>query len=97
MAVCRACRFCVRYCFYTTFIPNGVVIIPRGPAHAGAAPEPGDPVPTPDWMTAEDWEAWCDATFDLGEESPPGLGWDDEEEGARIQEVKRAQLTEPPA
>jgi hypothetical protein len=48
-------------------------------------------------MTAEDWEAWCDATFDLGEEPPPGLGWDDEEEGARIQEVKRAQLTEPPA
>jgi hypothetical protein len=46
-------------------------------------------------MTAEDWEAWCDATFDLGEESPPGLGWDDEEEEARIQEVKRAQLTEP--
>jgi hypothetical protein len=33
-------------------------------------------------MTAEDWEAWCDATFDLGEEPPPGLGWDDEEEDA---------------
>ena len=56
--------------------------MPRGPAHAGAAPEPGDPVPTPDWMTAEDWEAWCDATFDLGEEPPPGSGWDDEEEDA---------------
>jgi len=56
--------------------------MPRGPAHAGAAPESGDPVPTPDWMTAEDWEAWCDATFDLGEEPPPGSGWDDEEEDA---------------
>src|SRR5881409_595529 len=53
--------------------------MPRGPAHADAAPEPGDPVPTPDWMTAEDWEAWCDATADLDDE-PPELGWDEEEE-----------------
>ena len=33
-------------------------------------------------MTAEDWEAWCDATFDPGEDPPPGSGWDDEEEDA---------------
>ena len=66
--------------FYTTFsIPNGVVCMPRGPAHADPAPEPGDPVPTPDWMTEEDWEAWCDATSALDDE-PPGLGEEDEEE-----------------
>ncbi len=53
--------------------------MPRGPAHADPASEPGDPVPTPDWMTAEDWEAWCDATAELDDE-PPGSGWDDEEE-----------------
>ncbi|HET9974029.1 MAG TPA: DUF222 domain-containing protein [Streptosporangiaceae bacterium] len=29
-------------------------------------------------MTAEDWEAWCDATADLDDE-PPDLGWDEEE------------------
>src|SRR5262245_18149615 len=63
--------------FYTILIPNGVVIMPRGPAHAGTAPEPADPVPAPDWMTPEDWAAWCDATADL-EDEPPGLGWDDE-------------------
>ena len=53
--------------------------MPRGPAHAGTAPEPADPIPTPDWMSAEDWEAWCDVTADLDDE-PPGSGWDDEEE-----------------
>jgi Domain of unknown function (DUF222) len=52
--------------------------MPRGPAHAGAGPEPGDPVPTPDWMSAEDWEAWCDAT--AVDDEPPGPGWDEEEE-----------------
>jgi len=52
--------------------------MPRGPAHAGTAQEPGDPVPTPDWMTAEDWEAWCDAT--AVDDEPPGPSWDDEEE-----------------
>ncbi|HET9972693.1 MAG TPA: hypothetical protein VFQ68_30960 [Streptosporangiaceae bacterium] len=30
-------------------------------------------------MTAEDWEAWCDATA-IDDEPPPGLGWDDEED-----------------
>ena len=33
-------------------------------------------------MTAEDWEAWCDATAVLDDEPPPGSGWDDEEEDA---------------
>ncbi len=52
--------------------------MPRGPAHAGAGPEPGDPVPAPDWMTAEDWEAWCDAA--AVDDEPPGPGWDEEED-----------------
>jgi Domain of unknown function (DUF222) len=67
--------------FYRSSIPNGVVIMPRGPAYAGAAPEPGDPVPAPDWMTAEDWEAWCDAAAAAEDGPPPDLGWDDEEPG----------------
>ncbi|HEU5386926.1 MAG TPA: DUF222 domain-containing protein [Streptosporangiaceae bacterium] len=29
-------------------------------------------------MSAEDWEAWCDATAAVDDE-PPGSGWDDEE------------------
>src|SRR5690349_24464397 len=53
--------------------------MPRGPAHAGAAPESGDPVPAPDWMTAEDWEAWCDAAADLDDGPPLDSGWDDED------------------
>ena len=53
--------------------------MPRGPAHAAAASEPGDPVPTPDWMTEEGWEASCDATAALDDE-PPGFGEEDEEE-----------------
>src|SRR5690348_15060158 len=58
--------------------------MPRGPAPAGAGRDadpawlPDDPVPTPDWMTEEDWEAWCDATAGL-DDQPPGSGWDDEE------------------
>jgi len=61
--------------------------MPRGPAPAGSGRDagpawlPDDPVPTPDWMTAADWEAWCDATVVLDDEPPPGLGWDDEEPG----------------
>jgi site-specific DNA recombinase len=31
--------------------------MPPGPAHADPASEPGDPVPSPDWMTAAEWEA----------------------------------------
>src|SRR5689334_1057653 len=71
--------------FDTTFIPNGVVIMPRRPAHAGAGRDadpaglPDEPVPTPDWMSAEDWEAWCDATAEVDDE-PPGSGWDDGDE-----------------
>ncbi len=64
--------------------------MPRGPAHAGAASEPGDPVPTPDWMTAEDWEAWCDATAVLDDE-PPGFGWDDEDEDPELAAAERVQ------
>jgi len=50
----------------------------RGPAHADPASEPGDPVPAPDWMTAEDWEAWCDLTAGAEEGPPPDLGWDED-------------------
>ena len=58
--------------------------MPRGPAHGGAGRDvdsawlPDEPVPAPDWMTAEDWEAWCDATAAVDDE-PPGSGRDDEE------------------
>jgi hypothetical protein len=58
--------------------------MPRGPAHGGAGRDvdpawlPDEPVPTPDWMSAEDWGAWCDATAAVDDE-PPGSGWDDEE------------------
>jgi len=31
-------------------------------------------------MTAEDWEAWCDATAELGDEPPPGSGGEDEDD-----------------
>src|SRR5579859_4149028 len=65
--------------------------MPPGPAHADPASEPGDPVPASDWMTAEDWEAWCDATApddelpaldDEGEEPDPAPGeWAGEASG----------------
>jgi len=45
--------------------------MPPGPAHADPAAEPGDPLPSPDWMTAADWEAWCDATAE--DDEPPAL------------------------
>ncbi|MGD0241060.1 MAG: hypothetical protein ABSB59_12125, partial [Streptosporangiaceae bacterium] len=51
----------------------------RDPAHADPASGPGDPVPTPDWMSEDEWLAWCDAAAD-GDEPPPGFGADDEEE-----------------
>jgi hypothetical protein len=51
--------------------------MPPGPAHADPAPEPGDPVPASDWMTAEDWEAWCDVT--VPDHEPPVLDEDEEE------------------
>ncbi|MGD0241550.1 MAG: DUF222 domain-containing protein [Streptosporangiaceae bacterium] len=53
--------------------------MPRDPAHADPASGPGDPVPAPDWMSAEDWEAWCELTA-VDDEPPPGFGEDDEEE-----------------
>jgi len=58
--------------------------MPQGPAYGGTGRDadpawlPDEPVPTPDWMSAEDWEAWCDATAAVDDE-PPGSGWDDEE------------------
>src|SRR6266702_1886832 len=64
--------------FYRSFLPNGEVLMPQGPAHADPAAEPGEPTPTPDWMTAEDWEAWCDATAEADE--PPDPDEEDEEE-----------------
>src|SRR4051794_40480805 len=62
--------------------------MPSGPAHADAASEPGDPLPAPDWMSAAEWEAWCDATAP-GDE-PPAFGEDEEpgpEPGAWIGQV----------
>jgi hypothetical protein len=62
--------------------------MPPGPAHADPASEPGDPVPASDWMSAAEWEAWCDATAP-GDE-PPGDGEDEEpdpETGAWAGEV----------
>jgi len=59
--------------------------MPRRPAHAGAGRDadpaglPDEPTPAPDWMTAGEWEAWCDLTAGLDDE-PPGSGWDDEDE-----------------
>src|SRR5690242_19042804 len=73
-------------CSIHSFIPNGVVIMPRGPAHAGAGRDadpaglPDEPVPAPDWMSAEDWEAWCDLTAEVDGGPPPDLGWDEAEE-----------------
>ena len=48
----------------------------RGPAPPGSgrdedpAREPREPTHTPDWMTEEDWQAWCDWQADQDE--PPG-------------------------
>src|SRR5690349_5507058 len=67
-------------CSIHSFLPNGVVIMPRGPAHADPASEPGDPVPAPDPMSAEEWEAWCDLTAGIEGGPPPDLGWDEEPE-----------------
>jgi Domain of unknown function (DUF222) len=66
--------------------------MPRDPAHADPASEPGDPVPAPDWMSAEEWLAWCDAAAAVDDEPPPDS--EDEEEpepdlapGERVTEV----------
>ena len=53
----------------------------RGPVPPGSgqgedpAREPRDPVPAPDPMTEEDWQAWCDSRVDQDEPPDP-----DEEE-----------------
>ncbi|HEV2537650.1 MAG TPA: hypothetical protein VGU21_09080, partial [Streptosporangiaceae bacterium] len=52
--------------------------MPSGPAHADPAAEPGDPVPALDWMSAADWEAWCDAT--AVDDEPPAPGDDEDED-----------------
>src|SRR5690242_12125154 len=58
--------------------------MPQGPAHGDAGRDadpawlPDEPVSTTDWMSTEDWEAWCDATAAVDDE-PPGSGRDDEE------------------
>ncbi|MGD0245180.1 MAG: hypothetical protein ABSB59_33315, partial [Streptosporangiaceae bacterium] len=56
--------------------------MPRDPAHADPASEPGDPVPTPDWLSAEEWEAWCDAT--AVDDGPPGPDEDEEEDDPEV-------------
>ncbi len=48
--------------------------MPSKPAHTDP---PSEPVPTPDWMTAQEWEAWCDATSE--DDEPPGLSEEEEE------------------
>ena len=60
--------------------------MPRGLAHAGAGRDsdpaglPNEPVPTPDWMSAEEWEEWCDLTAGAEDGPPPDLGWDEDPE-----------------
>jgi hypothetical protein len=51
--------------------------MPPGPAHADPASEPGDPIPASDWMSAAEWEAWCDAT--AADDEPPALDDDQAE------------------
>jgi uncharacterized protein DUF222 len=43
-------------------------------------------------MTAEDWEAWCDATAMLDDE-PPDLGWDDEDQDPELAPGERVAWT----
>ena len=57
--------------------------MPRGLAPAGAGRDsdpaglPNEPVPTPDWMSAEEWEEWCDLTAEAEDGPPRDLGWDE--------------------
>src|SRR4030088_971366 len=64
--------------FYRSILPNEGGVMPPGPAHADPAPEPGDPLPSRDWVTAAEGEAWCDAT--APDDEPPALGDDEDEE-----------------
>ena len=66
------------------------------------APSPSgwddDPVPTPDWMTEEEWLARCEASLD--KEPPPEYEdgfWDPEEIGTVIAEADRAAADEAAA
>jgi hypothetical protein len=49
--------------------------MPQGPAPASPGRDgdparvPREPVHTPDWMTGEEWQAWCD--FPAGQDEPP--------------------------
>ena len=69
-----------------SFIPNGVVLMPPGPAHAGGGRDagpaglPDEPVPALDWMTGAEWEAWCDLAAGAEGGPPPDLGWDEDPE-----------------
>jgi hypothetical protein len=65
--------------FYRLIFPNGEVRMPPEPAHADPADGPGDPAPPSDWMSAAEWEAWCDLTA-VDDEPPPDLEDEDEEE-----------------
>src|SRR5207302_580496 len=74
--------------FDRSILPDEGGVMPSGPAHADAASEPGDPLPAPDWMSAAEWEAWCDAT--APGDTPPVFGEDQEpgaEPGACIGQV----------
>ncbi|HEU5387529.1 MAG TPA: DUF222 domain-containing protein [Streptosporangiaceae bacterium] len=37
-------------------------------------------MPAPDWMTGEEWEAWCDLAAGAEDGPPPDLGWDEDPE-----------------
>ena len=61
-----------------SFLPNGggaclAGQLPGDPGRARTRPgSPREPVPTPDPMTEEDWQAWCDAAADDRDEPPDG-------------------------
>jgi hypothetical protein len=52
--------------------------MPQGPAPASPGRDgdparvPREPVHAPDWMTGEDWQAWCDSQVDQDEPPDPG-------------------------
>ncbi len=60
--------------------------MPHRPAAAGSGRdedpggEPREPVPTPDPMTAAEWEAWCESA--VGEDEPPDPDEEEDPESA---------------
>ncbi|HEX5302599.1 MAG TPA: DUF222 domain-containing protein [Streptosporangiaceae bacterium] len=44
-------------------------------------------------MSAEDWEAWCDATAELEDAPPPDLGWDEAEDDPELAAGERVAWT----